>query len=617
MPTYKAPLRDFRFLLNEVFDAPHIYERTGFTEATPDVVDAILSEGGKFAENVVAPINQAGDEHGAHWDDGKVTTPPGWKQAWNAYREGQWGAISASPEYGGQGLPESLELAFNEMVNGASVAWRGCSGLTLGAIHAIQAHGSEAQKSLYLPKLIAAEWSGTMCLTEPHAGSDVGIINTTATPKGDGTYSISGTKIFITYGEHDLTSNIVHLVLARLPGAPKGPKGISLFIVPKFLPGASGAPGERNPVICSTIEKKMGIKGSPTCVLNFEEAKGWLIGPEHGGMACMFTMMNYARLDVAQHGLGQGERALQNAVIYTRERLQMRAPNGAKFPEKVADPIIVHADIRRMLLTMKSLNEGCRALTTYATLQLDLKHHKDEAERVRAEGMLAFLTPIVKGFDTEAAGETTYWGIQAFGGAGYIRESGMEQYARDARITQIYEGTNTIQANDLLRRKVLGSKGALLELFLSEIDAVAAELSSDSELAYQADALKSLRAEWAALSQDIGVRSAKDGDEAAGAAFDYLMYSGYVALAFFWAPHVQGGQAVARQERAGRPVLQEQATDRALLLRAHPAAHARPGGHAQGALQHADGDLRRGLFLLTPARRRYCGCMQPQSASDS
>jgi alkylation response protein AidB-like acyl-CoA dehydrogenase len=534
MPTYKAPLRDLRFLLHEVFDAPRIYARIGFADATPDVVDAILSEGAKFVENYVAPYNHIGDEHGAEWENGEVTTPPGTKEAWKAYVEGQWGSIGANPEYGGQGLPESLELAVNELLNEGSVGWRGCGALTIGSIHAIEAHASDKDKQLYLPKLIAAHWSGTMCLTEPHAGSDVGIINTQAVPLGDGTYKITGTKIFITYGEHDLTENIVHLVLARLPGAPKGPKGISLFIVPKFLPDADGNPGARNGVVCASIEKKMGIKASPTCVLNFEDAIGTLCGGEHNGMAAMFTMMNYARLDVAQHGLATGERSLQGAVAYTRERLQMRAANGAKQPDKLADPIIVHADIRRMLLTMKSLVEGCRALCTYASLQLDQKKSKDEAEKKRAENLLAFLTPITKGFTTEISLEVTSWGIQAFGGHGYIRESGMEQYARDARITPIYEGTNTIQANDLLRRKVLGSKGGLLKLFLGDVDAVATELAADSELAYQAEALKAHAKEWELLTANIAARTEKDGDEAGGAAFDYLQYAGYVTLAYFW-----------------------------------------------------------------------------------
>jgi alkylation response protein AidB-like acyl-CoA dehydrogenase len=535
MPTYKAPLRDFRFLLHEVFDASREYARSGFPDATEDMVDAILGEAAKFTENVVAPLNQPGDEFGAKWKDGAVTTAPGFKEAWQQYREGGWGGIGADPAYGGQGLPESLELAFNEMAEGACLSWRMCSGLTLGAVHALYAHASDELKQLYLPKLVSAEWAGTMCLTEPHAGSDVGIINTQAVPNADGSYALTGTKIFITYGEHDLTDNIVHLVLARLPGAPKGPKGISLFLVPKFLVDAAGNLGERNPVLCTSIEHKMGIKASPTCVLSFEGAKGWLVGPPHGGLACMFTMMNYARLDVAQQGLAQGERALQGAQAYVLERVQMRAANGPKYPEKMADPLIVHADIRRMLLTMKGLVEGSRAMAMYAALQMDRKHHQDEAEARRADELLAFLIPIVKGFLTESGFEAAYWGMQAFGGHGYIRESGMEQYLRDARITSIYEGTNTIQANDLLRRKVLGTKGALLSTFLREVDALCHELKEHAELGYQAEALKAVRKEWEELTFDIAKRSEANADEAAGAAFDYMMYSGYATVAYFWA----------------------------------------------------------------------------------
>jgi alkylation response protein AidB-like acyl-CoA dehydrogenase len=536
MPTYKAPLRDYRFLLHEVLDAPREYAKCGFADATEDVIDAILGEGAKFADNVIAPLNQVGDEHGAKWVDGKVTTAPGFKEAWQQFREGGWGSIGASADFGGQGLPESLELAFNEMVNGACLSWRMCSGLTLGAVHAIYAHASDELKQLYLPKLISAEWSGTMCLTEPHAGSDVGIINTQAVPNDDGSFKLTGTKIFITYGEHDLSENIIHLVLARLPGAPKGPKGISLFVVPKFLLDAAGNPGsEINGVVCASIEKKMGIKASPTCVLNFEDAKGWLVGPPNGGMASMFTMMNYARLDVAQQGISQGERALQGAAAYAQERLQMRAATGPRNPEKIADPIIVHADIRRMLLTMKGLVEGSRAMAAFASLQLDKKHSEDEAERRKADDLLAFLIPITKGFLTEAGFEAAYWGMQSFGGAGYIHESGMEQYLRDARITSIYEGTNTIQANDLLRRKVLGTKGALLSLFLREIDALNHDLVEIPELAYQVEALKGVRKEWEEISTDLAKRTEQNADEAAGAAFDYLMYSGYSTLAYFWA----------------------------------------------------------------------------------
>jgi alkylation response protein AidB-like acyl-CoA dehydrogenase len=536
MPTFKAPLRDFRFLLNEVFEATSQYEKWGFPDASPDVVDAVLAEGAKFCENVLAPLNEKGDEVGAKWKDTEVTTAPGFKEAYQQYIDGMWGSIGSNPEFGGQGLPESVELAFNEMSQGACMAFRMCGGLTLGAIHAIEAHATDELKQKFLPKLVSAEWTGTMCLTEAHAGSDVGIITTQAKPNDDGTYTINGGKIFISYGEHDLTPNIIHLVLARLPGAVKGPKGISLFVVPKFWLDAEGNPDQskKNGVICTSIEHKMGIKASPTCVLSFEDAVGYLVGPPHGGMAAMFTMMNYARLDVGQQGLAQGERALQGAAAYTLDRLQMRAASGARYPDKVADPIVAHADIRRMLLTIKSLVEGSRALSMYAATQLDKRHHPDAEERRKAEDVLALMIPIVKGFLTEAGFEAAHWGIQSWGGHGYIRESGMEQYARDARITSIYEGTNTIQANDLLRRKVIGSGGALLEPFLKEIDVLASELEG-TELGYQAKALARLRTEWADISLDLAKRSKANPDEAAGAAFDYLMYSGYVSVAYFWA----------------------------------------------------------------------------------
>jgi alkylation response protein AidB-like acyl-CoA dehydrogenase len=536
MPTFKAPLRDFRFLLNEVFEATSQYEKWGFPDASPDVVDAVLAEGAKFCENVLAPLNEKGDEVGAKWKDTEVTTAPGFKEAYQQYIDGMWGSIGSNPEFGGQGLPESVELAFNEMSQAACMAFRMCGGLTLGAIHAIEAHATDELKQKYLPKLVSAEWTGTMCLTEAHAGSDVGIITTQAKPNEDGTYTLNGSKIFISYGEHDLTPNIVHLVLARLPGAVKGPKGISLFVVPKYLLDADGNPDQskKNGVICTSIEHKMGIKASPTCVLSFEDAVGHLVGPPHGGMAAMFTMMNYARLDVGQQGLAQGERALQGAAAYTLDRLQMRAASGARYPDKVADPIVAHADIRRMLLTIKSLVEGSRALSMYAATQMDKRHHPDAEERRKADDVLALMIPIVKGFLTEAGFEAAHWGIQSWGGHGYIRESGMEQYARDARITSIYEGTNTIQANDLLRRKVIGSGGALLELFLKEIDVLVSALEG-TELDYQAKALARLRTEWADISLDLAKRSKANPDEAAGAAFDYLMYSGYVSVAYFWA----------------------------------------------------------------------------------
>lgn len=544
MPEYKAPLRDMRFLLHEVFDVQSHYKSTGFGEVDREVVDAVVQEGAKFCEEVAAPLNQQGDEIGAKWADGNVTTPTGFDGIHKAFREGDWGSIAADPEYGGQGLPDSLELVFVDMATSANLSWRHCSGLTLGAIHALYAHGSEELKRQYLPKMISLEWSGTMCLTEPHAGSDVGILNTAATPNGDGSYAVTGTKIFITYGDHDLTNNIVHLVLARLPGAPAGPKGISLFLVPKFLPDADNNPGAANGVTTASIEKKHGIKGSPTCVLNFDEAKGFLVGKEHGGLRAMFTMMNYARIDVALHGLGQAERSFQDAVTYARERLQFRAPGGATHPDKNADPIIVHPDVRRMLLTQKAVTEGCRALAYYTAMQLDSEHrHETEEGRKSGAELLAFLIPITKGFLTEAGYEVTYWGVQVFGGHGYVRESGVEQYMRDCRIASIYEGTNAIQGNDLLQRKVLGSKGALLERFLSEVSGLCAEVECDENLAPLSSQLRSVVSRWRDVTDGVAKRAQDDPAEKGAAAFDYLMMSGYTVVGYMWLKMAQVAQA--------------------------------------------------------------------------
>ncbi len=543
MPTYKAPLRDIRFLLFELFSAERHYQAAGFGDATQDVVDAVLQEAAKFCETVVAPLNQVGDEHGAKLKDGVVHTAPGFKEAHKAYMAGQWGAVAADPAFGGQGLPPSLEFMFHDMAVTACLAWRMCSGLTLGAIHALEAHGTDELKKLYLPKLISAEWTGTMCLTEPHAGSDVGIITTKATPNADGSYVINGTKIFITYGDHDFTDNIVHLVLARLPDAPPGPKGISLFLVPKFLPDADGKPGADNHVVCASLEKKMGIKASPTCVLNFEDSKGFLIGKPNAGLVSMFVMMNYARLDVAMHGLGQAERSLQGAAAYARERLQMRAPNGPKAPDKRADPIIVHPDVRRMLLTQKAIAEGCRALAYFAALQIDMAQNGKGDEQKEADALLQLLIPITKGFLTEAGFEAASWGLQVSGGMGFIHETGMEQYMRDARIASIYEGTNGIQANDLLRRKVLGSKGQLLQVMQARIEKQCKQLDAVPALSDLNARLRSASKLWNDVTAKIATRAAQDNEEAGAAAFDYLMIAGYVCVAYFWAQMAEVAQA--------------------------------------------------------------------------
>ncbi|WP_107329644.1 acyl-CoA dehydrogenase C-terminal domain-containing protein [Metapseudomonas otitidis] len=534
MPEYKAPLRDMRFLTDELFDFPATYTAIGASDASPDMVAAILEEGAKFCEQVLSPLNRSGDEEECQWKDGVVTTPKGFKEAFAQYVEGGWNGLSADPTYGGQGLPHSLGLIVSEMVASANQSWAMYPGLTHGAMSAIHAHGSEEQKQIYLTRLTEGRWTGTMCLTEPHCGTDLGIIKTRAVPQADGSYAISGTKIFISAGEHDMSENIVHLVLAKLPDAPAGTKGISLFIVPKFLPRGDGI-GERNAVSCGSIEHKMGIKASATCVMNFDSATGFLIGEANKGLNCMFTMMNHARLGTGMQGLCLGEASYQGAVRYATERLQMRALTGPKAPDKPADPIIVHPDVRRMLLTMRAFNEGNRALAYFTAQQLDIAHGAGNAEeREQAENLLAFLTPICKAFMTETGLEATNLGMQVFGGHGYIREWGMEQLVRDCRIAPIYEGTNGIQALDLLGRKVLGSQGKLLMGFTKRVHQFCQAQAEHPQLKAQVAQLADLNRQWGELTQRIGMAAMKNPDEVGAASVDYLMYSGYIVLAYFW-----------------------------------------------------------------------------------
>ena len=534
MPEYKAPLRDMRFLIDDVFDFSAHYEALGAHDASPDMVTAILEEGAKFCEQVLSPLNRSGDEEGCHFDSGVVTTPKGFKEAFAQYAEGGWMGLAADPTYGGQGLPASLGLVFSEMVGSANLSWGMYPGLTHGAMSAIHAHGSEEQKQTYLTRLTEGRWTGTMCLTEPHCGTDLGIIKTRAVPQADGSYAISGTKIFISAGEHDMSENIVHLVLAKLPDAPAGTKGISLFIVPKFMPEGDGV-GSRNAVSCGSIEHKMGIKASATCVINFDGATGYLIGEANKGLACMFTMMNHARLGTGMQGLCLGETSYQGALRYARERLQMRALTGPKAPDKAADPIIVHPDVRRMLLTMKAFNEGNRALAYFTAQLIDVAHHAETAEaRQDAENLLAFLTPICKAFMTETGLEATNHGMQVFGGHGYIREWGMEQLVRDCRIALIYEGTNGIQALDLLGRKVLGSQGKLLLGFTRQVHKFCEAQAAHPQLAAQVAQLAALNKQWGELTQQIGMAAMKNPDEVGAASVDYMMYSGYVTLAYLW-----------------------------------------------------------------------------------
>ena len=483
MQTYKAPLRDMRFLLHEVFGGTALASRPGEESLAPDLVDSILEEAGRFVEEVLAPLNAAGDEEGCHYENGVVRTPKGFKAAYGLFREGGWTALACDPEYGGQGLPECVNKLVEEMICSANLSFSLYPGLSRGAYQALRDHGTEELKRRFLPKLASGVWSGTMCLTEPHCGTDLGMLRTRAVPQEDGSYLLSGNKIFISAGEHDLTENIIHLVLARLPDAPAGSRGISLFLVPKFLPDEQDRPSARNGVLCTAIEHKMGIKASATCQLTFENAKGWLVGAPHRGLAAMFTMMNSERLSVGIQGLAIGEAAYQSAVAYARERIQGRSLSGVKNPDQPADPIIVHPDVRRMLLTMRAYAEGCRALGLWVAQALDtIERSAEPAAREKAEDFTALMTPIVKALFTDLGFEAANLAVQVYGGHGYIRDHGVEQYVRDARIAMIYEGTNGIQALDLVGRKLGAHYGRLLRGFFHPVAAFIAAHKEDAAI---------------------------------------------------------------------------------------------------------------------------------------
>ncbi len=535
MPVYKAPLDDIRFLLNDVHDVAQLAALPGYEEATPDMIDAVLEGGARICEDVLFPINQSGDAEGVTYENGVVTTPTGFKAAYQRYIEDGWTAVVSDKQYGGQGLPEAVRFVMEEMLCSSNLSFSMYPGLSHGACSALISHGSQELKDRFMPKLVDGTWAGTMCLTEAHAGTDLGMINTKAVPAGDGAYKITGQKIFISAGDHDLTENIVHLVLAKLPDAPSGTKGISMFLVPKFLPTEEGTPGTRNGVECGSIEHKMGIKASATCVLNFENAIGWMVGEPHKGMRAMFVMMNGARLAVGLQGLGLAEVAYQNALAYAKDRLQGRALTGPKNPAGPADSILVHPDVRKGLLRMKAFNEGMRSLAYWVGIRIDVEHkHPDAAKREEAEDLVALMTPVIKAFLTDKGFDNTNIALQTLGGHGYIREYGIEQYVRDARIAQIYEGTNAIQALDLVGRKLPMKGGGLVRRFFETVKADIDVAMANPEFEEFGKPLAASLYQLQKATMLLAERGFANPDEAGAAATEYLHLMGYVAVAWQW-----------------------------------------------------------------------------------
>jgi alkylation response protein AidB-like acyl-CoA dehydrogenase len=554
MPSYQPPLRDMQFVLHDVLGVMDVLkDLPAHSELDADTLAAVLEEGGKFAADILTPLNTVGDAQGCQLnrETHDVKTPEGFKAAYEAFVAGGWPALSCDPAYGGQGLPIVVNQCFYEMLNSANQAWTMYPGLTHGAYECLHAHGTEAQKQTYLPKMTRGEWTGTMCLTEPHCGTDLGLLRTKAEPQPDGSYRLSGQKIFISAGEHDMVSNIVHLVLARLPDAPAGSKGISLFVVPKFLVNSDGSLGERNAIFCSGLEHKMGIHGSATCQMMLDGAVGTMVGQPNKGLAAMFVMMNAARIGVGMQSLGLTEVAYQNALAYARERIQSRSLTGVKEPAKPADSILVHPDVRRMLLTAKAYAEGGRALSLYSALLIDQElNHPDAAVRADCAEQVALLTPIVKAFITDNAWQATSNCLQVLGGHGYIREWGMEQFVRDARINMIYEGTNTIQSLDLLGRKVLGNQGASLKKFGQQITQWVMAAQGDEDLAEFVRPLSQLGQQVTQLTGELGYKALQNADEVGAAAVDYLRVIGHLVLGYFWARMAQAAlQKIAAGER--------------------------------------------------------------------
>jgi alkylation response protein AidB-like acyl-CoA dehydrogenase len=572
MGQYVAPLRDMQFVLHEFLNVTEEFKNLpAYQEIDADIINQVLEEGAKFTQEVLFPLNHSGDREGCHYDAATktVTTPKGFKEAYKQYVEGGWAALACDPEYGGQGLPVSLNNSFYEMLNSSNQAWTMYPGLSHGAYECLKEHGTDDQKKFYLPKLVSGEWTGTMCLTEAHCGTDLGLLRTKAEPQADGTYSITGSKIFISAGEHDMSENIVHLVLARLPDAPEGSKGISLFLVPKFLPNADGTVGKRNGITCGAIEEKMGIHGNSTCQMNLDGAIGTLIGQPHKGLNAMFVFMNAARLGVGMQSLGLTEVAYQNALVYAKDRIQMRSLSGPKAPDKPADPIIVHPDVRRMLLTAKAYAEGARALTSYVALQIDRElNHPDEEVRKEAAGEVALLTPIVKAFITDNGWIATSEAMQVYGGHGYISEWGMEQYVRDARINMIYEGTNTVQSLDLLGRKILMDNGAKLRAFGEKVKAFVEENGLDEQMAEFVSPLGELGEKVGKLTMEIGMKAFQNQDEVGAAAVPYLRVVGHMVFSYFFAQMAK--IALAKKDSGDKFYESKLATARFYFARLYP-----------------------------------------------
>jgi alkylation response protein AidB-like acyl-CoA dehydrogenase len=558
MPKYDAPVNDYKFLMHDVFDMQQFSKLEAFKEATPDLIDAILEEAAKLTENVFQPINQSGGEEGCILENGVVRTPKGFKEAYDQFRDGGWQSLTGDPEYGGQGLPMSISIALNEMMVSSNWGLAMYPGLTKGASETIHTWGTDEQKQKYLPKMISGEWSGTMNLTEPHCGTDLGLLRTKATPNDDGSYSITGTKIFISAGDHDLTENIIHLVLARIAGAPEGTEGISLFIVPKININDDGSLADRNGVSCGSLEEKMGIHSNATCLLNYDGARGYLLGPENKGMRAMFTMMNEARIGVAVQGLAIAEVAHQNAADYARERMQGRSLTGAKYPDKSADPIIVHPDVRRMLMTNKAFIGGARAMILWAALQIDISNSDPgEKKRENAKDMLALLTPVLKSYMTDQGVEAASRAMQCLGGHGYITEWGMEQFLRDARIAPIYEGTNGIQAMDLIGRKLPRRNGEVIRKFFTLIQSfIDDNKDNESMTRYTSQLEKALQRQQAATMW-LMQNAMKNPDHAGATAHYYLNLMALVSMGFAWGTIVLKAQEMIAGGKGDKTFLED------------------------------------------------------------